>query len=135
MITGTGVDIISIKKFRQAAGKKLINRVFTLQEIKYCNNKMNKFQHLAARFACKEAISKALKMSWQKGLNWKEIEILKDKNGKPAAKLIGSAKKAAHALKIEDIQISLSHCPEYAVGMAVVLKGDNNGAYRTAKRD
>lgn len=125
MLLGTGVDIVSIEKFRQAVskrGNRFINRIFTQAEIAYCNKKVNRIQHLAGRFACKEAISKALKMDWGNGLNWKEIEILNNRNGDPKIKLAGQVKRKASCLKVEDIQISLSHCPEYAVATAAILK-------------
>jgi holo-[acyl-carrier protein] synthase len=69
MLVGTGVDIISVERFRKAANKRdgrFLNRIFTAAEISYCNKKIDKAQHLAARFACKEAISKALKMNWNR---------------------------------------------------------------------
>ena len=60
MLLGTGVDIVQIKRFREIAnerGGRFLNRIFTEAEIDYCNKKVDKMQHLAARFACKEAIS------------------------------------------------------------------------------
>ena len=125
MLLGTGVDIINIENFRRIinkSGERFINRVFTPTEINYCAKKVNRIQHLAARFACKEAISKALKMGWGNGLNWKEIEIMNNHNGDPKIQLTGQAKRRAGCLKVADIQISLSHCSEYAVAMAVILK-------------
>jgi len=138
MLVGTGVDIIDIGRFRKVAnkrGKRFLNRIFTAAELSYCNKKIDKIQHLAARFACKEAISKALKMNWSKGLDWKEIEITNNHSGEPEARLTGQAKEAVDYLKIKNISLSLSHCQDYAVAMAVILKGDNNGAYRRTKRN
>jgi len=132
MLVDTGVDIIDIGRFRKVAnkrGEKFLNRIFTTAELSYCNKKIDKIQHLAARFACKEAISKALKMNWSKGLDWKEIEITNKHSGEPEARLTGQAKEVMDYLKIENISLSLSHCQDYAVAMAVILKGDNNGAY------
>lgn len=125
-LIGTGVDIVGIERFRKIVkerGERFINRIFTPAEISYCKKKVNKIQHLAVRFAGKEAISKALKMSWNnKGLNWREIEIINNHGGEPKVNLSGQAKKAANRLKVRDIQISLSHCPEYAVASAAILK-------------
>jgi len=126
----TGVDILSIERFRKAAkarGARFLNRIFTKNELSYCNKKINSMQHLAARFAGKEAISKALKLNWKKGLNWKEIEIINNRRGEPRAHLQGQVKKESELSKIGEISLSLSHCAEYAVAMAVILKGDNNG--------
>jgi len=127
MLIGTGVDIVHIQRFRKIAEKwdgRFLNRIFTPAEIIYCNKKVDKIQHLAARFACKEAISKALKMTWNKGLSWRDIAIINNHNGEPKALLTGQAKEVADGLKVGDIQLSLSHCPEYAVATAaIVMKG------------
>ncbi len=130
MFIDTGVDIINIETFRKAVnrrGDRFLNRIFTKIELDYCDNKVNRIQHLAARFAGKEAISKALKLNWQKGLNWKEIEIINNQNGEPRAWFKGQVKEEAERLKIREISLSLSHCEEYAVAMAVILKGKDNG--------
>ena len=88
---------------------------------------MNTFQHLAGRFASKEAISKALKMKWERGLSWKEIEVINNRNGASEVMLSGEAKKIAVGLNIEDIHLSISHCQNYAVAMVVITAGRNNG--------
>lgn len=133
MFVDAGVDIIKIETFRKAvnrSGNRFLNRIFTKIELDYCKKKVNRTQHLAARFAGKEAISKALKLNWQKGLNWKEIEIINNHTGEPEARLKGQVKEEAERLKIREISLSLSHCEEYAVAMAVILKGANNGRKR-----
>jgi holo-[acyl-carrier protein] synthase len=138
MLVGTGVDIIDIRRFRKVANKRggrFLNRIFTTAELSYCDKKIDKIQHLAARFACKEAISKALKINWSKGLNWKEIEITNNRSGEPEARLTGQAKEVVDYLKIENISLSLSHCQDYAVAMAVILKGNHNGTYRRTKHN
>lgn len=126
MFVDTGVDIISIETFRKAVnrrGKRFLNRIFTKVELSYCNKKVNRIQHLAARFAGKEAICKALKLNWQKGLSWKEIEIINNRRGEPGARLKGQAKEKAKYLKTGEVSLSMSHCEGYAVAMAVILKG------------
>lgn len=113
-----GVDIIEISRIKKAIerqGEKFINQVYTKSEIQYCeNHNTNKYQHYAARFAGKEATYKAIAQILSKEkLNWTEIEITNDKNGKP--------KVAIKSDKIIDIDISLSHCKEYATAYVVVL--------------
>lgn len=129
-LVGTGVDIIGIKRFGKAVEERrerFLNRIFTTAELSYCNKKVDRIQHLAARFACKEAVSKALKMNWNKGLNWKDIEVINNPSGEPWVRLKGQAKETANHLKIEEISLSLSHCQEYAMAMAVILKNTKNG--------
>ena len=125
MIIGIGVDIVKIDRLKNIAKKKgssFLNRVFTKVELGYCDKKLNRFQHFAGKFATKEAISKALKMKWEKGLNWKQIEIINNVDGIAESKLSGQAKRLANKLGVKDINISISHCNEYAVAMAVITK-------------
>ena len=125
MILGLGVDIVRVDKIENTirkCGDRFLTRVYTQQEIDYCTNKMKKFLHLAGKFATKEAISKALKLKWGKGLNWKQIEIINNGDGIAEAKLSGQARTLANSLGVKDINISISHCEDYAVAMAVATK-------------
>ena len=129
MILGSGIDIVRVDKIRYAVdrwGERFLSRVYTWKERDYCSKKVNKFQNLAGRFACKEAVSKALKMKWKNGINWKQIEIVNNRNAEPVVKLAGQAKEVADSLKVENIHLSISHCRDYSVAMAVVI-GVNNG--------
>lgn len=101
--------------------KSFLSRNFTENEIAYCNVKRNSAVHFAGKFAAKEAVSKALKLEWKEGLNWKDIEIINDTSGAPSAVLHGQPGKAFTRGKYTELQISISHCYEYAVAVAVVL--------------
>jgi len=109
-----GTDIIEINRIDQAIkrwGTRFLQRIFTQQEITLYQNKPSS---LAARFAGKEAVIKAL--APQKGrFSWKEIEILSEPGGKPSIKLYGRAQKQATSLGLDSLDISLSHCREYAI--------------------
>jgi len=118
----TGIDIVPIPKFQKLISKKsFLSRNFTENEISYCNRKRNNAEHFAGKFAAKEAVSKALKLEWKEGLNWKEIEIKNEESGAPFAVLFGQAQKAFTEAKFASLEISISHCDEYAVAVAVVL--------------
>ena len=118
----TGIDIVPVPRFQKAIDKKsFLARNFTKNEITYCNNKHNSAVHFAGKFAAKEAVSKALKLEWKEGLNWKEIEIVNEENGAPFAVLYEQVKKIFDRSKYTELQISISHCDEYAVAVAVVL--------------
>ena len=122
MILGSGVDIVQVKRIESAAarwGEGFLSRIFTNQELDYCRKTINRYQHLAGRFASKEAVSQALKIQWAGGISWRNIEIINDRSGRPQASLRGEAKAAADQLRIESISLSISHCRDYAV--AVVL--------------
>ena len=121
-----GVDIVSIDRISKNIDnthKKFINRVYTKNEIDYCNSKVNISHHFAGRLAGKEAIIKALKISWGDGIGWRDIEILNDKNGIPEIVFHGEAKKIVNERNIKDIQISISHEKNYAVAFAIMTEG------------
>lgn len=116
MIIGTGVDITEVSRLRKAVdrwGDDFLNRIFTRKELENAKSRGSLFQHLAGRFAAKEAIFKALNV---KELNWKDIQILNDKFGKPNVEILN------RNCREEDIHISISHVKSYAVASAVVTK-------------
>ncbi len=120
-----GIDIIEIMRIKKAiddSNEKFLSKVFTPAEIEYCEARSAaKFQHYAARFAAKEAAAKALGLGFAKGVWWTDIEVVKDDNGKPMVKLYGQAKKTAEDLGIKTLNLSLSHCHEYAVANVVCI--------------
>lgn len=107
-----GTDIIEIERIKNAienVGEKFLKTVFTEKEIKYCEaRKAQKYQSYAGRFAVKEAVFKALSDKLEGGINWQNFEVVKLENGKPVLKL--------HCVidDLESIDISISHCKEYA---------------------
>ena len=112
----TGIDIIEVKRIQEAIerqGEKFLKKVYTVQEIEYCDNtgKM-RYQHYAARFAAKEAIFKAIssKLPSDIGDIWTNIEIQNNENHKPIANL-----ERLNLSSIESMDLSLSHIAEYAV--------------------
>lgn len=116
-----GTDIIEIKRIQESIenlGDKFINKIYTKNEIEYCESKKSqKYQHYAARFAAKEAIFKALseKLENKYDIDWQDAEIINTTNGKPIVKFINKEIK-----DLDGIDISISHCKEYAVANVVV---------------
>ena len=109
-----GVDIIEIARIERAIarwGESFLRRVYTEPELRLYHKKPSS---LAARFAGKEAVIKALGIQ-PKGIGWKEIEILSDPNGKPLVHLYGKAQNQANDLGLTKLAISLSHSKEYAI--------------------
>jgi holo-[acyl-carrier protein] synthase len=118
----TGIDIVPILRFQKLIDKNsFLTRNFTKNEINYCKNKHKSAVHFAGKFAAKEAVSKALKLEWKEGLNWKEIEIINEESGAPTAVLHKQTKSIFDKSIYTELQISISHCDEYAVAVAVVL--------------
>ena len=115
-----GIDIIEVERVRTAIdrwGQRFLNRVWTEHEQRICRGR---FPELAARFAGKEAVSKALGTGIV-GLIWREIEILQDRRGKPLIFLHGAAHERADALGFSNMAISLSHTRVTACAMVVAL--------------
>lgn len=124
----SGIDIIEvdrIKKSIEESGDGFIKRVYTEQEIKYCESKnKNKYQHYAARFAVKEAGFKAVStlLKDKYSISWKNIETVNDENGKPGIKFIAVSKEIEKELnKIVSIDVSISHIKECAIANVVAL--------------
>lgn len=116
MILGTGVDITEVRRLKQAVekwGPDFLNRIFTKDELKNAKTRGSLYQHLAGRFAAKEAVFKAL---GDKNLTWKDVEILNDKEGKPHCVLLGNKGKRMN------VHISISHVKTYAVANAIVTQ-------------
>jgi len=119
-----GVDIVEIDRIRQSfdsCGEGFRDRVFTENEIKYCESKkMVRFESYAARFAAKEAVSKAFGTGISKGVKWKDMEILNDPQGKPYVVLSEKAREIYEEMNAKGISLSLSHCKSYAVAYAII---------------
>ncbi len=121
MIFGIGIDIIEIERIEESVNKfgdRFLNKIFTEVELEYSLTKKNKFQHLAARFAAKEAIAKALATGWSKGFRWKDIEIYNEKSGLPKVKLSGNLAEFLGDNK--SLQITMSHSHHYVTCFAII---------------
>lgn len=117
-----GTDIIEVDRIKNSIehlGERFLKRIYTENEINYCEQRKNmKYQHYAARFAAKEAIYKALSslLKDKYDLSWTSIEILKDVNGRPYVNLVNIEIK-----EISNMDISLSHLEKYATATAIVV--------------
>jgi len=108
---GIGIDIVEIKRLKKAVqkwGRLFTERVFTKTEIQYSMQKRSPYQHLAARFAAKEAVMKAFGRG---EITFKEIEIFNDKFGRPFCKLHKKNGK---------ISLSIAHTDKYAIASAIL---------------
>ena len=118
-----GIDVIEIARVRavlQRHPERFLSRVFTREEAAFCRGRV---PELAARFAAKEAVMKALGTG-ARGLAWREIEILPNQRGKPLVYLHGLARARAEAIGLRGVDISLTHSHELAIA-AVVGVADN----------
>ncbi len=121
--SAVGVDIIEIGRVEAALGRfgeRFLGRVYTVVEVAFCRGRVHE---LAARFAAKEAVMKALGTG-ARGLAWREIEVLPNHRGKPLVYLYGRAKARAERIGLRGIDVSLSHSREYAVAFVVGQSAD-----------
>ena len=119
-----GTDIVEISRIEKSlvsGGDAFRDRVFTENEIDYCESKkVVKYKSYAARFAAKEAVSKAFGTGISEGIGWRDIEIVNDSRGCPSVVLRGNAEKLFRSSGGKTLSISLSHCENYAVAYAVM---------------
>ncbi len=120
MIRGIGVDIIEIARIRssiQSTGEVFLSKVFTDAEIAYCSARPNADQHYAARFAAKEAVSKALATGWSGVFRWKDVEVTNAPSGQPLVTLHGALQESLAGARL---LLSLSHSDSHVVAVAVI---------------
>lgn len=124
MIIGVGIDIVEVPRIRKAVLKwegSFLRRIFTNREMMFSNKDASSMQHLAARFAAKEAVLKAFGGNDKKNVEWTDMEILNEKSGRPKVRLHGAMRNIQRRARVSDIMISLSHTPTYAMACVVLL--------------
>ena len=122
-ILGIGVDMIEVERIQHSLdrfGERFLKRVFTEGEIAYCHSMKFPARHFAARFAAKEAVSKAFGTGIGKAMGWRDIDVHKKGSGEPFLVLRGGADKLARDRAMKSSWISLSHTEHHAMAMIVV---------------
>lgn len=125
MIVGTGIDIAEVDRIAQSIqrfGTRFTERVFTAEEIRYCESKANKVERYAARFAAKEAGMKAIGTGWSRGVRWRDIEVQRLPGGRPTLTFHGKAGEFFTRLGALRAYLSLTHTKEMALAF-VILEG------------
>jgi len=128
MIRGIGTDIVEVERIEQEChrlGGDFLQRIFTPAEIDYCESKRRKFESYAARFAAKEAFLKALGTGGRDGISWLDIEVVRDKRGRPDLMLHGRAGELARERGVAGVFLSLSHSRKLATAVTV-LEGNGD---------
>jgi holo-[acyl-carrier protein] synthase len=126
-VIGIGTDIVEVLRIAQMIerhGELFINRVYTDEEIKYCQKMRAATQHFAGRWAAKEAILKALGTGWVKGISWRDMEIRSQPNGKPVVAFRGGTRDVVERLGIIEMLVSISHCRSHATAYAMAIGED-----------
>ncbi len=122
MIVGLGVDIAEVGRVKAAIerhGEVFLRRVYTPKEREYCERFKNKFERYAGRFAAKEAAMKALGTGWARGVRWVDVEVVREKGGRPTLALAGEAGKVAERLGVKHIALSITHTESQALAQVI----------------
>lgn len=120
MVEGVGIDITEVSRIQKSIedyGDLFTDKIFTAEEKAYCLEKTFPFQHFAARFAAKEAFSKATGTGWNDSFSWQEVEVINEPSGKPYLRLSGSAFRNFGTKKVF---LSLSHSGDHVAAVVVV---------------
>jgi len=125
-IVGHGIDIIETARIKRSVdehGERFLDRVYTRSERDYCErSKKRYFEHLAGRFAAKEAVLKVLGTGWRGGIAWTDIEIGSHSSGQPHVVLSGECLRIATELGIARWHVSISHIETHATASAIGLR-------------
>ena len=122
-VLGIGVDLVECARIEHSLdrfGERFLHRVFTEGEIAYSQSMKFPARHLAARFAAKEALSKAFGTGIGKAMGWKDIDVRKKPSGEPFVILEGGAKKLAADRGVVKVWITLSHTDNHAMAVIVL---------------
>ena len=122
-VIGIGVDLVECARIERSLdrfGEKFLRRVFTEGEIEYSMSMKFPARHLAARFAAKEAVSKAFGTGIGKAMGWRNIDIRKKKSGEPFLVFSGPAQELASKRSVTSTLITLSHTDHHAMACVVL---------------
>lgn len=122
MIVGLGLDIAEIDRIEAAItrhGAPFLERLFTPDEVAYCERFKNRYERYAARFAVKEAAMKALGTGWSRGVRWQDIEVTREPSGRPGLRLEGVAREFADRLGVKQISVSITHSGNLALAQVI----------------
>jgi holo-[acyl-carrier protein] synthase len=118
-----GTDLVSVDRLasKLAAQPDLAQEIFTARELRYAEDRRRRAEHLAARFAAKEAVLKALGTGLADGVNWCDVEVVNGVGGRPRLRLAGAARAIADRAGVRSMEVSLSHTAGLALAFAAVL--------------
>lgn len=123
MIVGTGIDITEVRRIESAIerfGRRFLERVFTPEEVRYCESKANKAERYAGRFAAKEAAMKAIGTGWSRGVRWQDVEVRRFPGGRPTVAFHGKAGEFAQKLGAVRAHLSITHTEQQAMAQVIL---------------
>ena len=130
-VIAVGIDIVGVPRVAallERKGDRATNRLLTAAEAAYCLAQARPASHVAARIAAKEAVYKALQGSPDaRAIGWRDIEVVRDWDGRPTARLSGRAARRAEQLEVAQVLLSLTHHHDTAAAFALLLSGPTVG--------
>ncbi len=123
MIAGIGVDLCEVERMELAIrrhGERLLNRIYTVAERRYCESKPNRMERFAGRFAAKEAAMKAIGTGWSRGVGWRDFEVARAASGQPVMLFHGAAGRIAAELGVTRALVSITHIRSLAMAQVVL---------------
>lgn len=122
-IIGHGVDFVETARIAEAIerhGEHFLSRVYTPDELAYCDRRpKRRLEHLAGRFAAKEAVLKVLGTGWAGGIAWTDVEVVKESSGRPVVRLHDRCLEQAGIMGIKRVLVSISHTDSHAMASAI----------------
>jgi holo-[acyl-carrier protein] synthase len=135
-IIGIGSDItecLRVARMIERHGELFINRVYTAEEIRYCQSRKQATQHFAARWAAKEAVLKALGSGSRGTAAWRNIEIRSPPGGRPTVRVRGGVREVIEQLGVTKLLVTMSHCRTHATAYAIALGRRRQSGQRRGK--
>jgi holo-[acyl-carrier protein] synthase len=126
MIAGIGVDLCEVERMEAAIarhGERLLTRIYTDAERRYCESKPNRMERFAGRFAAKEAAMKAIGTGWSRGVRWRDFEVTRAASGQPVILFHGVARRIADELGVTRALVSITHVRSLAMAQVLLESG------------
>ena len=119
-----GIDMVDCARLQESIdrhGDRFMHRVFTEAERAYCLGRKRSIEHLAGRFAAKEAVLKVLGTGWQNGIAWTDVEVVNAPSGQPIVRLAGRCRELADQMGMRTVLLSISHIATHAIASAIAV--------------
>ncbi len=126
MIAGIGVDLCEVERMEAAIarhGERLLARLYTPAERRYCESKPNRMERFAGRFAAKEAAMKAIGTGWSRGVGWRDFEVTRAMGGRPLIVFHGAARRIADEMGVTRALVSITHVRSMALAQVLLETG------------
>ena len=118
-----GIDAVGVARLKRIVGddERRQSTLFTEHELAYCRGKRRCYEHMAARFAAKEAVLKAFGTGISQRMRWTDVEVVNEASGRPRVRLAGAVAAFAERNGLKDLDVSLSHVENLAVAHAITV--------------